>query len=265
MIDDPDAIETERWCRAGRRQGLFVVSIHDLGIGAGDADLLVDGSVTGNAHLDHSRDALVGPRFAIVDPTLSLRRSSVGRGAPRTDRIVIALGGGPRARFAARLAADILARRPDASVRVAGGLAPYQRPDGQRGVAWLPPRRGLAEELARCTVAITGGGVTAYEACVLGTPAVAVATVAAQRPTIRAFAVAGALQDGGRVDAWASDSARARTAVRLATRVVALLEDAPEQLRLRRRGRALIDGRGAARVAEVVRRRLAWPPIREAA
>ena len=55
------------------------------------------------------------------------------------------------------------------------------------GITWLGPQRGLASELASCGVAITGGGVSLYEAVTLRTPVVAWPVVRAQIPTVQAF------------------------------------------------------------------------------
>lgn len=265
VVDDPGPGHVERWCEAGRQDGLFVVSLHDLGIGAGEADILVDGSITGNTDLVRRPGALIGPRFAILDPSLRTLPSSPGRDRSEGERVLIALGGGPREQTAARLAAVILAKRPKASIRIAGGLTSRRRPGDDPRVVWLPPRRGLAHELADCTVAITGGGVTAYEACALGVPAVAVAVVPAQCSTIRALAAAGALLDGGRIGPATTTRARGRAIERVAREVVTLLDDPSTRRRLGSFGRLLIDGRGARRVAEAVCRRLAWLPLEEAA
>src|SRR5262245_62051953 len=48
IVDDPIAADARRWMRAARRVGCLVVSIHDLGIGCLDADLVIDGSITKN-------------------------------------------------------------------------------------------------------------------------------------------------------------------------------------------------------------------------
>ena len=44
VIDDPIAKDAKRWMAAARRVGALVVTVHDLGIGARGADLVIDGS-----------------------------------------------------------------------------------------------------------------------------------------------------------------------------------------------------------------------------
>src|SRR5215211_7501194 len=46
VVDDPVTADAKRWMAAARRAGALVVTVHDLGIGARGADLVIDGSVT---------------------------------------------------------------------------------------------------------------------------------------------------------------------------------------------------------------------------
>jgi spore coat polysaccharide biosynthesis predicted glycosyltransferase SpsG len=98
--------------------------------------------------------------------------------------------------------------------------------------------------MARASVAVVGGGVSLYEACALGTPAIGVPVVAAQRPTVAAFAARGA----------ARGLTRGVSAGRVADECVSLLSDAAMRRHLSRMGRRLIDGRGAFRAAAAVAR-----------
>jgi spore coat polysaccharide biosynthesis predicted glycosyltransferase SpsG len=175
------------------------------------------------------------------------------RGAHRRQpaTLLLALGGGTRRGLLARLVRILVGLRPGLRIRIAGGFAGGAAPSSQAGVVWLPPLRGLGTELRRCTAAVLAGGVTLYEACCLGVPAVAVAVVPAQRPTIRAFARRGAVLDGRDLPAGCPN-AQARLH-RLARQVLALLDDARRRRALARRGRADVDGRGALRVARALR------------
>jgi spore coat polysaccharide biosynthesis predicted glycosyltransferase SpsG len=90
--------------------------------------------------------------------------------------------------------------------------------------------------------------VSLYEAAAQGTPAVALAVVDAQRPTIRAFAGAGIAVDGGRLRAASAGAAIDRVA--RAVRV--LVADPARQRVMARAGRRHVDGRGAVRVAAII-------------
>jgi spore coat polysaccharide biosynthesis predicted glycosyltransferase SpsG len=75
VVDDPVTANAKRWIAAGRRAGCLVVSVHDLGLGCLDADLVIDGSVTLNAR---ARRGLTpaGPEFALLDPSLREQKES---------------------------------------------------------------------------------------------------------------------------------------------------------------------------------------------
>jgi spore coat polysaccharide biosynthesis predicted glycosyltransferase SpsG len=104
---------------------------------------------------------------------------------------------------------------------------------------------GLAAALRDADVAVVAGGVSLYEACAVGTAAVATAVVPAQRPCIEAFVRAGAILDGGHVG-----RAPAIAATRVARAVARLVGDAGARRSLTANARRLVDGGGAARVAK---------------
>jgi spore coat polysaccharide biosynthesis predicted glycosyltransferase SpsG len=100
VIDDRVAGETAGWRRAARAAGLPIASVHDLGLGLGDADLVIDASIrrVGETNAPARR----GPAYAILRPALARLAAHGQRGSVR--RILIALGGGPRAAAAAAIA-----------------------------------------------------------------------------------------------------------------------------------------------------------------
>src|SRR6185295_6743281 len=81
VVDDPIAADSHRWMRAARRVGCLVVSIHDLGLGCLDADLVIDGSITKNARARHGL-TLAGPKYAVLDPSLFERRGRLQAARP---------------------------------------------------------------------------------------------------------------------------------------------------------------------------------------
>jgi spore coat polysaccharide biosynthesis predicted glycosyltransferase SpsG len=236
VIDDPIASDAKRWMKAARRVGALVVTVHDLGIGARGADLVIDGSVTRQAARKSGRRALIGSQFAVLDP----RIASTRRQPEISSRVLIALGGGPHATLAEAVASAIVASDPYTEVRIAGGFLGRPRAVHPR-IKWVRPR-GLAPELAQAKVAIVGGGVSLYEAAALGVPTIGVPVVKAQVPTVLAFARRGAALG-------VPFAAPPQTA---ATKALALLNDREQQDELSRRSRALVDGRGAWRAAAAV-------------
>jgi spore coat polysaccharide biosynthesis predicted glycosyltransferase SpsG len=248
VVDDPTEAAVTPWIRAARRLGMPVATIHDLGLGAAGGDLVIDGSLGGPWRRWPTGRTLTGPRYAIVDRRLATVRLErvVGPGG----KVLIALGGGPRRRLAARLAAAVLREVPAAHVTIAGGLLPATTQADPR-ITWLSDPQAFADTLAHATVAVVAGGVTLYESCAAGTPRVALAVVPAQRRTVEAFARAGAAIDAGGPLA----GARTRRDVdHVAGLVADVVRDKNVRARLSKTGRRLIDGRGLARVVAELER-----------
>ena len=259
IVDDPIASDARRWIACARRFGCRVVTVHDLGLGACEGDLVVDGSIVNAAgvrrgrpsgrpaggskdpQLRTSRTYLSGPRFALLDPVYASPLRSVLH--PRAPRVLIALGGGPRAALGHAIARAVRREMPWASIRIAGGFAVASTSDRNQ-IAWTGPLDGLARELSSCDVAVVGGGVSLYEACARGVAAVGVPVVVPQRPTVRGFVTAGAAR---------GDASRTPDAERLAREVVGLLREPGARAALAAQGRKLVDGRGARRVADAIR------------
>lgn len=242
VVDDPSVRHATAWVRRARRLGVPVATVHDLGLGFVRSDLAIDGSVRPHQAMRGGRGDLSGPAYAILDPRVERWRTRRDQ-IVEPGRVLIALGGGAHVLTqAAGLAAAIARRHPGLRIRVAAGFTHRERPALPVG-EWVTVRDGLAEELARCCVALLAGGVSLYEACALGVPGVALAQTPAQTLTIRAIAAAGAVVDGGLVGRRNSDPSR------VARLVGQLLTDGRACRRISAAGRVLVDGRGVHRVA----------------
>lgn len=241
VVDDPVRRHAGTWVRGARRRGVPVAAICDAGLGRVDADLVIDGSV--RAARPRRRSHLWGPRFAVLDPRVPGLRA---RRRARARRILVAVGGGAHVFTAVpALARALAARLPGAEIRVAPGFTGHGPAPVLPAGRWIAPAR-LAPALAAADLAIVGGGLTAYEACALGVPAVAVAVAPGQRPTIRALARRGAVVDGG---IWASGRSD-----RLGALAARLLDAPGVRRRMARAGRGLVDGLGARRIAAALSR-----------
>jgi UDP-2,4-diacetamido-2,4,6-trideoxy-beta-L-altropyranose hydrolase len=246
IVDDPIAADARRWMRAARRAGSLVVSIHDLGLGCLDADLVIDGSITKNARARYGL-TLAGPRYAVLDPAvLDGRRVRLQPDEDDHDsfEVLVALGGGPRAELANDIAEGIVEAHPQARVRIAGGFAGISRLEAAQ-ISWIGPSRSLHAEMSRASVAVVGGGVSLYEACAHGVAAVAVPVVAAQRPTVSAFVKRGVVRGVARGPVSPKS---------VAAECAELLTDDAMRRHMARMGQRLIDGRGAFRAAAAVSR-----------
>lgn len=241
VVDDPSLKSGRSWIARARRSGIRSVAVHDAGW-THDADLVVCGSLGISRPRTHA-PVLCGARFYLLDRRLAdapPRRPNSGK---RPFRVVIALGGGQHVRqVAQRLVDAIVSRCPAAQIAVAAGFSRGQRPPLQHAT-WLSARTGLVEALLEADVAVVAGGVTLYEACALGVPAVGLAVVPAQRRAIRAFARQGAVIDAG------GGSAGRQSLRAAAVGVARYFADGRLRTATSVRARALVDGRGAERVA----------------
>ena len=249
VVDDPIASNARRWIACARRFGCRVVTVHDLGLGAREGDLVVDGSiVVRRGGPSGPPEFLRGPRFALLDPAFSSPLRAVRH--PRAPRVLISLGGGPRAALGYAIACAVRREMPWALIRIAGGFAAMSTSTRNR-IVWTGPLNGLAGELAVCDVAVVGGGVSLYEACARGVAAVGVPVVVPQRPTVRGFVTTGAAL---------GDAGSAPDAEQVAGDVVTLLRQPAMRRALAAQGRKLVDGRGAGRVADAIRKLVVGRP-----
>lgn len=243
VIDHPNPRAGKPWIREARRLGIPTASIHDLGIAPCESDCSIDGSVAPGP-MD-----LAGLEYAIVDPRVRrVRRDGRRLGPPI---VLVAFGGGHRRRLARAVARAVVARRPDVAVRIACGFGSTRTASAGAGIALVPQKASLADEYRRATVAVLAGGVSLYEACVAGVPAIGVSIVPAQRPSVAGLAQRGAVIDGGVASPGRSSAGAAGRISRL---VCALLDAPARQQSLARTAMRLIDGRGVERVAAALRR-----------
>jgi spore coat polysaccharide biosynthesis predicted glycosyltransferase SpsG len=241
VVDDPSLKHGRPWIARARRAGVPSVSVHDC-VPAHDADLVICGSI-GAGEIRSAGTVLNGPQFYLLDRRI---RTALRNRWTRTDarpmRVLVALGGGHHVRRVAQQLVHAIRRSTtDVSIFVAAGFSRGRRPT-LGGARWLSARTGLTQALVDCDVAIVAGGVTLYEACALGTPAVALAVVPDQRRAIAAFASRGAVIDAGVVSDMAIE--------RAARGVARLLGDERRRRITSSRARHLVDGLGARRAAE---------------
>jgi spore coat polysaccharide biosynthesis predicted glycosyltransferase SpsG len=99
----------------------------------------------------------------------------------------------------------------------------------------------LVAQLAQVDLAIGAGGVGLLERMAAGVPSIGLAIADNQRANLEGAAARGAVRFLG--------PAREVSAERLAAEIAALADDAGSRAAMTRAGRALVDGRGADRVA----------------
>ena len=127
VIDDPDARAAADALTLARRHGAMVASIHDLGLAPIASDLAIDGSLAMLRKAWPATDALLGPRYAVLDPSLLTAGPSVGQSMRAQSegrlRVLVSLGGGPRVTAGLRIARAIADANQDAWVTLAAGFS----------------------------------------------------------------------------------------------------------------------------------------------
>jgi len=192
---------------------------------------------------------LVGTNFAPIR-----REFVVMASAPRTfetaGQVFVGLGGGSAGPATATAVAAVRQGLPNARISVVTG--PGGEPVLDREGAADPrvdmlgsvAAGDLAKLMAAADLAIGAGGTSSWERCVLGLPTIVVHLADNQAPVAAALARAGAAIDIGPV-ATASVE-------RLAEAIRDLAADPAAREAMSDRARHLVDGRGAARIANVL-------------
>jgi len=195
-----------------------VLVIDDHGsLGAYDADLVLDHNIGADrGDLLGSRYLLLRTEFADEPPD----RPPPGR------RVLLAPGGAPSSSTTATfdgIAAGLIA---------AGA-----------GLVWLRGVDDVVATMASADVAVAAAGVTAYELCRVGVPAVLVAVAENQEPVARRLDDAGAAVSADHAD----------SVDRTVETALALLDDPDRCATMTRVARRLVDGLGADRVVTAMR------------
>lgn len=203
-------------------------------------ELVVDPSpgAIGAAHR-RARRVLAGAAYALVPAAdADLTEAAVDR--PVT-RVLVSAGAADRDGIGARIATDLAAGALTAdgsAVEIRLVVGPWGVADVPHGVVAVRAPHGLGGELASASVVVTAGGVTLLEACRLGRPIVALALADNQRQAVfgleRHEAVLVATPDSV-VDA-----------------VRSLVDDQDRRTALSHAARSVIDGKGAARIADTL-------------
>ena len=222
-------------------QGCRHIAIRDLGLNQGPSDVLIDPSIANLlAYTDMAeRDIFLGPDYMIVAPSPEERR-------PEDASVLVSLGGGASSEFTRPLAEALVA----AGLRVfatkgfdAGNVSPSDGP-----VRWVETDAEIHDARSRCAVAVTTAGVSLYEMLASGVPTVAMGVDDVQLRTAEAFAERGAVENAGLLPGIDPRD--------LASRTIEMIRNHPLRERLGETGPKLVDGKGLARVSEIVRREL---------
>lgn len=254
LVIDHYAIDA-RWQAQLGQVARRVFVIDDLADRAHDCDLLLDQNLQAApgryaSLLPGTAQTLLGPRYALLRPEFEAHRATLQRDAGgAVARILVFLGGidAPGLTLPVLQMIEKL-RGPDVQAEVVVGAANPRREiiaDWCASRSWTILHDGNADMgslTAACDLAIGAGGTTMWERAALAIPSVVVAIAENQKPGSEAVAAEGAalyVGDEGSVENGALEAA---------LRVVLTNPWLREQLS--KRSALLVDGRGAARVAD---------------
>ncbi len=243
-----------KWLMAeARRRAVPVVSIHDLGLMPLASDLAIDGSIRpfAGGFCPEGTNYCGGPSYLVLDPAYTSCRRRAKRIRRKVGRIIINLGGGDSRRYFRKVLEGLQWTGLSLDVVGVPGFARW----GQEELArqcWHPLRfrwagqgESIAELVWRADLAITAGGLAAYEALCVGTPLCALSYDRLQRMTVQAMAESGLCLDLG--------YGKSLTPSRLSFQCFRLAGDQELRRTLAFRGRRAVDGLGAQRVCRMLR------------
>jgi spore coat polysaccharide biosynthesis predicted glycosyltransferase SpsG len=227
---DRRAPTSEATVRALQHAGRRVALLDDRGAGRMLADLVIDPPTAagwppaGGRRLDGFAHALI--RSEVVEAR---------DGAERSERVLLGIGGSDPAGLTVPLAAAL------AGFDLAVACGPGYRGERPAHGRVLGSPAEWTGALARSALVVCGFGHSLLEAACLGVPAIAVVFLPEHVEHARAFAAAGTAEIVEMTDG-------ARPAA-LAALAEGLLADRDRLAAMGARGRELVDGRGAERVA----------------
>jgi spore coat polysaccharide biosynthesis protein SpsF len=219
--------------------------VDNAGPGTADAHLVL--APCGEPPADASGRWLVGPEH--VPLRRAYRTRPPARPAAATPAVLVSMGASDPGGLTAPVV-DALGRARAAGARLTARVianpaaAVWHELPARLGRAGLPPACAVEAErmpahLAAADIAVLAMGVTVYEAMATGVPAVVLCRTSGDVAHARALEERGAIVSVGQH--WTEE--------RLATAVGELVAAPARRAAMSRAGRALVDGRGAERVA----------------
>jgi UDP-2,4-diacetamido-2,4,6-trideoxy-beta-L-altropyranose hydrolase len=248
------------WEQALRARASHILAIDDLADRQHDCDLLVDQNLLPpERYADLVPEAcrlLLGPRYALLRPQFMEARQNMKRQVGQIHRILVSYGGGDaggetlKALEAIALLENVVTSAglsPGRSVDVVIGLGNPHRQAVEtacnqlRGCQLYYQVEDMASLMKAADLALGAGGTTALERCCLGLPSLVTALTDNQVAPAQGLAEMGAHLYLGRAEELSAKDYAGCLATLLAL---------PElRAHLGRQGAALVDGRGAQRVA----------------
>lgn len=251
LIDTRQTVGLSAMIAEARRLGIPVASIHDLGLNPLPSDVVVDGSICPKIGDFLGGDTVfyTGPSYLALEPEYALFHSP-RRLSKQIRFVIVNLGGGDSGQYFSKVLEGLRLWGHDLDVVGAPGFSAWGQTAfennewGPVRFRWAGKGESLADLMCQADLAITAGGLAAFEALCTGTPLFALSFDGFQQQTLWNLAMAGACIDLGRGDLLASRQ--------VAERMTWAAEDVRNREKLSLRGQQIVDGRGAERVANII-------------
>jgi UDP-2,4-diacetamido-2,4,6-trideoxy-beta-L-altropyranose hydrolase len=245
--------------RAVRKAGSQTLIIDDTAhLGRYHADILLNqnlGASRISYHCDTDTTLLLEPRYALLRPEFAVRRDWQREIPQAATKVLVTLGGGDSDNVTLKVIETL--RRLDGAgleTRIAAGPANPHLESLREAARALSSRNeiltsvsDMASLMAWADIAVTAGGSTSWELACMGLPSLTIVLAENQKRSVSELVAAGVAASAG----WHEHV----TAEHLAGKLGRLLHDPVQRLRMSEHGRALVDGKGADRVAAVLRER----------
>ncbi len=229
--------------------------IDDLGRTDMDADLLINYNIFANrAQYDGAKESvaafLLGPEYAPLRREFKRVEYSVRE---RAKRVFLTTGGSDKYDLAGKILREALSCETTRKLEycVVSGIY-NEHLDGLKqlenafaNVKVFCNVDNIWELMRTCDIAVTAGGSTMYELCAVGIPIICFSFVDNQEKIVEGFADRGIVDFGGN---YLKSGARMISDVTY--HISSLAEDTDRRRLLSGRQKALVDGRGADRIAE---------------
>jgi UDP-2,4-diacetamido-2,4,6-trideoxy-beta-L-altropyranose hydrolase len=239
-----------------RAAGHLLLVIDDTAhLGCYEADILLNQNL-GAAKLTYRCSSgttlLLGPHYALLRREFLSWRDRTRAVPDIATKILVTLGGSDPSNYTAQVI-DALLRlgTPGLEARVVVGFANRHLPELTRRAETLGPKTQLlthvsdmAELMVWADLAVVATGSTCWELACLGLPALGVIVAENQRRIAEELHALEIIENLG----WHNEV----SVKSLAAAIGSLQSSCSRRLRMSERGRALIDGRGAERVAQAL-------------
>lgn len=169
-----DRLDTDiRHAEAIKREGIRLVTFDDRGSGAGLADLHIAALHFDESVMPAGKNVVTGTRYLILNRDIERYR----RLRTAVQRILVTLGGTDTYGVTVRVVAMLKKQKMGATVVIGPGFQHVRDLEGVASPPFEVKREisSLVEEFAHYDLAITGCGITAFEAAASGLPSVIVA------------------------------------------------------------------------------------------